>query len=56
MRIHKSFTPLIPAILDQGIMVIQVSEVDTVEEARAIAGVAKYPSIGQRRLRMRSPQ
>jgi 2-keto-3-deoxy-L-rhamnonate aldolase RhmA len=48
VRIHKSFTHLIPAILDQGIMGIQVSEVDSVEEARAIAGVAKYPPIGQR--------
>ena len=36
VRIHKSFTHLIPAILDQGIMGIQVSDVDTVEEARAI--------------------
>jgi 4-hydroxy-2-oxoheptanedioate aldolase len=29
-------------------MGIQVSEVDSVEEARAIAGVAKYPPIGDR--------
>ena len=36
VRIHKSFTYLIPAILDQGIMGVQVSEVDNVEEARAI--------------------
>src|ERR1700685_3611819 len=28
VRIHKAFTYLIPAILDQGIMGIQVSEVD----------------------------
>src|SRR6201989_1705050 len=48
VRIHKSFTHLIPAILDQGIMGIQVSDVDTVEEARAIVREAKYPPIGQR--------
>ena len=48
VRIHKSFTHLIPAILDQGIMGIQVSDVDTVEEARAIAAQAKYPPIGNR--------
>ena len=41
VRIHKSFTHLIPAILDQGIMGIQVSDVETVEEARAIVDVAK---------------
>ena len=48
VRIHKSFTNLIPAILDQGIMGIQISDVDTVEEARAIVEVAKYPPIGNR--------
>jgi 4-hydroxy-2-oxoheptanedioate aldolase len=48
VRIHKSFTHLIPAILDQGIMGVQISEVDSVAEARAIADVAKYPPIGQR--------
>ena len=48
VRIHKSFTHLIPAILDQGIMGIQVSEVDSVEEARAIVREAKYPPIGHR--------
>ena len=47
-RIHKSFTYLIPAILDQGIMGVRVSEVDTVEEARAIARQANYPPIGDR--------
>ena len=36
VRIHKSFAHLIPGILDQGIMGIQVSEVETAEEARAI--------------------
>ena len=41
VRIHKSFTYLIPAILDQGIMGVQVSEVDNAEEARAIAREAK---------------
>ena len=48
VRIHKSFTYLIPAILDQGIMGVQVSEVDNAEEARAIAREAKYPPIGNR--------
>ena len=48
VRIHKSFTTLIPAILDQGIMGIQVSEVDSVEEARAVVREAKYPPIGNR--------
>ena len=48
VRIHKSFTHMIPAILDQGIMGIQVSEVDSVEEARAIVAEAKYPPIGNR--------
>jgi 4-hydroxy-2-oxoheptanedioate aldolase len=48
VRIHKSFTHLIPAILDQGIMGVQVSEVDNVEEARAIVAQAKYPPIGNR--------
>src|SRR4029079_15938934 len=46
VRIHKSFMHLIPGILDQGIMGIQVSDVDTVEEARAIVAQAKYPPIG----------
>ena len=36
VRIHKSFAHMIPGILDQGIMGIQVSEIDTVEEVRAI--------------------
>ena len=36
VRIHKSFAHLIPGILDQGIMGIQVSEVENAEEARAI--------------------
>src|ERR1700750_2502756 len=48
VRIHKSFTYLIPAILDQGIMGVQVSEVDSAEEARAIVREAKYPPIGNR--------
>ena len=48
VRIHKSFTHLIPAVLDQGIMGIQVSEVDNPEEARALAREAKYPPIGNR--------
>ena len=48
VRIHKSSTHLIPAILDQGIMGVQVSEVDSVEEARAVAGEAQYPPVGRR--------
>jgi 2-keto-3-deoxy-L-rhamnonate aldolase RhmA len=48
VHIHKSFVHLIPGILDQGIMGIQVSEVDNAEEARAIVREAKYPPIGKR--------
>jgi len=48
VRIHKSFTHLIPAILDQGIMGIQVSEIENADEARAIVREAKYPPIGNR--------
>ena len=48
VRIHKAFIHLIPAILDQGMMGIQISGVDNAEEARAIAQEAKYPPIGNR--------
>ena len=48
VRIHKSFNHLIPGILDQGIMGIQVSEVETAAEARAIVQLAKFPPIGNR--------
>lgn len=48
VRIHKSFAHLIPGILDQGIMGIQISEIDTVEEARAIVQLAKFPPVGNR--------
>ena len=48
VRIHKSFAHLIPGILDQGIAGVQVSEVDTAEEARELARLAKYPPIGER--------
>jgi 2-keto-3-deoxy-L-rhamnonate aldolase RhmA len=48
VRIHKAFMNLIPAILDQGIMGIQISEVETAAEARDIAQLAKYPPIGNR--------
>ena len=48
VRIHKNFAHLIPGILDQGIMGIQVSEIETAEEARAIVRLAKYPPIGNR--------
>src|SRR5262245_65712551 len=46
VRLHKSFMHLIPGILDQGIMGIQISEVDNAVEARAIVQLAKYPPIG----------
>ena len=48
VQIHKSLVHLIPSILDQGIMGIQVSEVHNAEEARAIVQEAKYPPIGNR--------
>src|SRR5262249_48725360 len=48
VRLHKSFAHLIPGILDQGIMGIQVSEVDNAEEARALVRLAKYPPLGNR--------
>src|SRR5947207_2965661 len=55
VRIHKSFAHLIPGILDQGIMGIQVSEVETAQEARAIARLAKYPPIGNRGISGQGP-
>ena len=55
VRLHKSFAHLIPGILDQGIMGIQVSEVDNAEEARAIARLAKYPPIGNRGISGQGP-
>ncbi len=48
VRIHKAFTHLIPTILDQGIMGIQVSGVDNALEAKAIAQEAKYAPVGIR--------
>ncbi len=48
VRIHKAFIHLIPAILDQGIMGIQISGVDNAKEARDIVQEAKYPPIGSR--------
>ncbi len=48
VRIHKAFVHLIPAILDQGIMGIQISGVDNADEARAIVQEAKYPPLGNR--------
>jgi hypothetical protein len=54
-RIHKSFAHLIPGILDQGIMGIQVSEVETAQEARAIVRLAKYPPIGNRGISGQGP-
>jgi 2-keto-3-deoxy-L-rhamnonate aldolase RhmA len=55
VRIHKSFAHLIPGILDQGIMGIQVSEVETADEARAIVRLAKYPPIGNRGISGQGP-
>jgi 2-keto-3-deoxy-L-rhamnonate aldolase RhmA len=54
-RIHKSYLHLIPAILDQGIMGIQVSDVDNAQEARAIVQQAKYPPIGSRGISQMGP-
>jgi 2-keto-3-deoxy-L-rhamnonate aldolase RhmA len=55
VRIHKAFIYLIPAILDQGIMGIQISGVDNAEEARAIVQEAKYPPIGNRGISQMGP-
>ena len=55
VRLHKSFAHLIPGILDQGIMGIQVSEVETAEEARALVRLAKYPPIGNRGISGQGP-
>jgi 2-keto-3-deoxy-L-rhamnonate aldolase RhmA len=55
VRIHKSFAHLIPGILDQGIMGIQVSEVDNAEEARALVRLAKYPPLGIRGISGQGP-
>ena len=55
VRLHKSFAHLIPGILDQGIMGIQVSEVETAQEARAIVRLAKYPPIGNRGISGQGP-
>ncbi len=55
VRIHKNFAHLIPGILDQGIMGIQVSEIETAEEARAIVRLAKYPPIGNRGISGQGP-
>jgi 2-keto-3-deoxy-L-rhamnonate aldolase RhmA len=48
VRIHKSFTHEIGRFLDQGMMGVQVSDVDNAEEARAIVAQAKFPPLGQR--------
>ncbi len=55
VRIHKSFMHMIPTILDQGIMGIQVSEVDNAEEARALVELAKYPPLGNRGISGQGP-
>jgi 2-keto-3-deoxy-L-rhamnonate aldolase RhmA len=55
VRIHKTFLHLIPGMLDQGIMGIQISDVDNAEEARAIVQVAKYPPIGNRGISQMGP-
>ena len=46
VRIHKAFVHYIPLMLDQGIMGIQISGVETAEEARDIVREAKYPPLG----------
>src|SRR5207244_10938508 len=56
VRIHKSFAHLIPGILDQGIMGIQVSAVETAAEASAIGRLAKYSPIGDRGVSGQDPQ
>src|SRR6476659_9868809 len=48
VRIHKSFAHLIPRILDQGIMGIQLAEAETVDGARPIVRLAQYPPLGHR--------
>ncbi len=55
VRIHKSFMHHIPLLLDQGVMGIQISDVDTAEEARAIVQQAKYPPIGNRGISQMGP-
>jgi 2-keto-3-deoxy-L-rhamnonate aldolase RhmA len=55
VRLHKSSMHLIPCILDQGIMGIQISEVDNAEEARAIVQFGKYPPNGNRGLSGQGP-
>lgn len=55
VRLHKSFMHMIPGILDQGIMGIQISEVNNAEEARAIVYLAKYPPLGNRGLSGQGP-
>jgi 2-keto-3-deoxy-L-rhamnonate aldolase RhmA len=39
---------IIPLMLDQGVMGIQISGVDNAEEARVIVREAKYPPLGSR--------
>ena len=55
VRLHKAFMHLIPGILDQGIMGIQISDVDNAQEARAIVQQAKYPPIGNRGISQMGP-
>src|ERR1700730_17655366 len=55
VRIHKSFAHLIPGILDQDSLSLQVSEVETAGEARAIVRLAKYPPIGNRGISGQGP-
>jgi 2-keto-3-deoxy-L-rhamnonate aldolase RhmA len=55
VRIHKSFMHHIPLLLDQGIMGIQISDVDRADEARAIVQQAKYPPIGNRGISQMGP-
>jgi 2-keto-3-deoxy-L-rhamnonate aldolase RhmA len=48
VRIHKAFVHYIPLMLDHGIAGIQISGVETADEARAIVREAKYPPVGNR--------
>ena len=55
VRIHKSQMHLIPTFLDNGMMGIQISEVDNAEEARAIVREAKYAPLGNRGIAQQGP-
>jgi 2-keto-3-deoxy-L-rhamnonate aldolase RhmA len=52
VRIHKIYNHFIPALLDQGFMGINVSSIETVQDARALVQDSKYPPIGNRGISM----